>query len=84
MEHVPANIVHPGVKMFRTQPVADGPAGPDRTCCPVGANGMYAVHDIRMGPIDPTCTRNYVFAYNWASRIDREKILLSDEVISWF
>ena len=31
VEHVPANIVLPGVKMFRNQPVADGPAGPDRT-----------------------------------------------------
>ena len=31
VEHVPANIVHPGVKMFRNQPVTDGPAGPDRT-----------------------------------------------------
>ena len=30
------------------------------------------------------CTRHYVFAYNWASRIDRDKTLLSDEVISWF
>ena len=30
-EHIPTNRVHPGVKMFRTQPVADGPAGPDRT-----------------------------------------------------
>ena len=25
VEHVPANIVHPGVKMFRNQPVTDGP-----------------------------------------------------------
>ena len=37
--------MHPGVKMFRTQPVADGPAGPDRTRRPVGTDGMYAVHD---------------------------------------
>ena len=35
-EHIPTNRVHPGVKMFRTQPVADGPAGTDE---------MYAVHD---------------------------------------
>ena len=45
VEHVPANIVHPGVKMFRTQPVADGPAGPDRTRRPVGTDVMYAVDD---------------------------------------
>ena len=45
VEHVPANIVHPGVKMFRNQPVADGPAGPDRTRHPVGTDGMHAVHD---------------------------------------
>ena len=45
VEHVPANIVHPGVKMFRNQPVADGPAGPDRTRHPVGTDGRHAVHD---------------------------------------
>ena len=37
--------VHPGVKMFRTQPVADGPADPDRTRRPVGTDEVYAVHD---------------------------------------
>ena len=31
--------------MFRTQPVADGPAGPDRTCRPVGIDGIYTAHD---------------------------------------
>ena len=45
MEHVPANIVHPGVKMFRNQPVADGPAGPDRRRRLVGTDGRHAVHD---------------------------------------
>ena len=49
-EHIPINRVHPGVKMFRTQPVADGPAGPDRTCRPVGTDEMYAVH----GEVRPT------------------------------
>ena len=44
-EHIPTNRVHPGVKMFHTQPVADGPAGPDRTRRPVGNDEMYAVHD---------------------------------------
>ena len=44
-EHIPTHRVHPGVKMFRAQPVADGPAGPDRTRRPVGTNEMYAVHD---------------------------------------
>ena len=37
--------MHPGIKMFRTQPVADGPVGPDRTRRPVGTDEMYAVHD---------------------------------------
>ena len=37
--------MHPGVKMFRTQPVADGPAGPDRARRPVGTDDMYTVHD---------------------------------------
>ena len=27
-EHYPTHGVHSGVKMFRAQPVADGPAGP--------------------------------------------------------
>ena len=44
-EHYPTHGVHPGVKMFRTQPVADGPAGPDRTRRPVGTDEMYATHD---------------------------------------
>ena len=44
-EHIPTHRVHPGVKMFRAQPVADGPAGPDRTRRPVGTNEMYAVND---------------------------------------
>ena len=44
-EHIPTNRVHPGVKMFRTQPVADGPAGPDGTRRPVGTDETYAVHD---------------------------------------
>ena len=44
-EHIPTNRVHPGVKMFRTQPVADGPAGPDRARRPVGTDHMYTVHD---------------------------------------
>ena len=45
VEHVSANIVHPGVKMYRNQPVTDGSAGPDRTRHPVGTDGMHAVHD---------------------------------------
>ena len=45
VEHVPANIVDPGVKMYRNQPVTDGPAGQDRTRRPVGTEGMHAVND---------------------------------------
>ena len=45
VEHVAANIVHPGVKMFCNQPVADGPVGPDRIHRPVGTDGRHAVHD---------------------------------------
>ena len=45
VEHVSANIVHPGVKMYRNQPVTDGPAGPDRTRRPMGTDGMHAVHN---------------------------------------
>ena len=35
-EHYPTHGVQPGVNMFRAQPVADGPAGPDRTRPPGG------------------------------------------------
>ena len=45
VEHIPTNRVHPGVKMFHSQPVADGPAGPDRTRCPVGNDVLHAVQD---------------------------------------
>ena len=44
-EHIPTHRVHPGVKMFRAQPVADGPAGPDRSRRPVGTEEIHAVHD---------------------------------------
>ena len=44
-EHFPTHRVHPGVKMFRAQPVADGPAGPDRSRRPVGTEEIHAVHD---------------------------------------
>ena len=44
-EHIPTHIGHPGVKMFRAQPVADGPAGPDRTRRPVGTDEIHVVHD---------------------------------------
>ena len=37
--------MHPGVKMFRAQPVADGPAGPDRKRRPVGPDEVYATQD---------------------------------------
>ena len=45
VEHIPTNKVHPGVKMFHIQPVADGPAGPDRTRRPVGNDVLHAVQD---------------------------------------
>ena len=44
MEHISAKIVHPGVKMSRSQPVTDGPAGPDRTRRPVGTEWRHAEH----------------------------------------
>ena len=44
-EHIPTHSVHPGVKMFRAQPVADGPAGPDRSHRPVGTDEIHAVQD---------------------------------------
>ena len=37
--------MHPGVKMFHIQPVADGPAGLVRTRRPVGNDVLHAVQD---------------------------------------
>ena len=42
-EHIPTHRGHPGVKMFRAQPVADGPAGPNRTRRPVGTDEIHVV-----------------------------------------
>ena len=43
--------------MYQYQPVADGPAGPDRTRRPVGTDGIHAVHDVDWptagGPVGP-------------------------------
>ena len=57
VEHVPANIVHPGAEMYCNQPVTDGPAGPDRTSRPVGTDGIHAIYDVDRpmagGPVGP-------------------------------
>ena len=45
VEHFPPNKVHPGVKMFHIQPVADRPAGLVRTRRPVGKDVLHAVQD---------------------------------------
>ena len=49
--------MHPGAMMYQNQPVADGPAGPDRTRRPVGADGIHAIHDVERpmagGPVGP-------------------------------
>ena len=45
VEHSSANIVHPGVEMFRIQPVDDGLTGSDRRCCPVGTDRRHTAHD---------------------------------------
>ena len=44
-EYIPTHGVHPGVRMFRVQPVADGPAGPDGSRRPVGTGVIHAVHN---------------------------------------
>ena len=45
VEHFPPNKVHPGVKMFHIQLVADGPAGLVRTRRPVRNDVLHAVQD---------------------------------------
>ena len=48
---------HPGAMMSQIQPVADGPAGPDRTRRPVGTDGIQILHDgdrpMAAGPVGP-------------------------------
>ena len=48
---------HPGPMMYQIQPVADGPAGPDRTRRPVGTDGIQLLHDVDRpmdgGPVGP-------------------------------
>ena len=71
VEHMSAKIVHPGVKMSRSQPVTDGPAGPDRTRRPVGTEWRHAEHAVDRptagGPVaklfnsDPLCPSGMPF-----------------------
>ena len=57
VEHISANIVHPGVKIFRNRPVTDGPAGPDGTRRPVGTEWIYAERDADRPTADgPNCS----------------------------
>ena len=56
-KHVPFIRRHPGAMMYQNQPVADGPAGPDRTRRPVGTDGIQVLHDVDRpmagGPVGP-------------------------------
>ena len=64
--HVPEGPVDPDVKMYRTQSVADGPVGQNKTRRPVGTEGMLTVNDsdrptadgrmgrlFKLGPVAP-------------------------------
>ena len=56
-KNVPFIRRHPGAMMYQIQPVADGPAGPDRTRRPVGTDGIQLLHDVDRpmagGPVGP-------------------------------
>ena len=56
-ENVPFIRRHLGTMMSQIQPVADGPAGPDRTRRPVGTDGIQILHDgyrpMAAGPVGP-------------------------------
>ena len=56
-ENVPFIRRHPVTMMSQIQPVADGPAGPDRTRRPVGTDGIQRLHDgdrpMAEGPVGP-------------------------------
>ena len=56
-KNVPFIRGHPGSMMCQIQPVADGPAGPDRTRRPVGTDGIQVLHDVDRpmagGPVGP-------------------------------
>ena len=71
VEHISAKLVHPGVKMSGSQPVTDGPAGPDRTRRPMGTEWRHAEHAVDWptagGPVaklftsDPLCPSGMPF-----------------------
>ena len=65
--HVPEAPLDPDVKMYRTQSVADGPVGQNKTRRPVGTEGRLAVNDsdrptddgpvgrlFKLGPVGPS------------------------------
>ena len=54
-KHVPFIRRQPGAMMYQNQPVADGPAGPDRTRRPVGTDGIQVLCDVDrpMAPVGP-------------------------------
>ena len=56
-ETVPFTRRHPETRMSQIQPVAEGPAGPDRTCHPVGTDGIQLLNDgdrpMAAGPVGP-------------------------------
>ena len=81
-KNVPFIRRHPGAMMYQIQPVADGPAGPDRTRRPVGTDGIQALHDVHRpmagGPVGPVFNSDPLGLSRMSSRDDLHQPLTVD------
>ena len=72
-ENVPFIRGQPGPMMSQIQPVADGPAGPDRTRRPVGTDEIQVLHDVDRpmagGPVGPVLPSDPL-GPSWMSSLD--------------
>ena len=72
-KNVPFIRGQPGSMMCQIQPVADGPAGPDRTRRPVGTDGIQVLHDVDRpmagGPVGPVMPSDPL-GPSWMSSLD--------------
>ena len=72
-KNVPFIRGQPGSMMCQIQPVADGPAGPDRTRRPVGTDGIQVLHDVDRpmagGPVGPVLPSDPL-GPSWMSSLD--------------
>ena len=63
-EHIPTNRVHPGIKMFRTQPVAGGPVGRFPNPGPLKSSKMPSPDDSYQPLVTGPLGTNEMYAIN--------------------